>query len=402
MVKLRKVEKQKVNESKQVGTLYHVCNADAVANYIAPTDTLSASGNYKNWLKGGRSDYVSFTREKGFVVNTEATHQLFLFKFVVDGDLLSENYTVTPYNDFAWSNSGIKLGVNNIPTKMEFEEVVNGPIKSFSRYIEKILFTCNIKRFFDYNDLNILKTEIDTLQSCKSYVNKNHIEYSSEFCKMVDENNRLILNKYPISFNEVLHLLNIIYSIYQGSNEYIKEYLKWFNTDVFCVKDFLLENLSFDMIQKNIPVEFYRNELMKDYNLLDNNKIREMIEKYPPEINRLNRGIFITIINFLESEEFECCLTTREVHRNITQEKIDAFIQDCVKADTNSSFSLHGQLFSTLFRGLLNYDKIIKDIDTFIFTKKFNSLRGYDLISFLEKNNILSKEKIENILFSKS
>jgi hypothetical protein len=48
MLKLRRLEKKNINESKQVGTLYHVCNAEAIAKYIAPTDTLSASGKFQN------------------------------------------------------------------------------------------------------------------------------------------------------------------------------------------------------------------------------------------------------------------------------------------------------------------------------------------------------------------
>ena len=37
-------------ESKQVGTIYHICKLDAYLKYILPKDTLSASGNYINHL----------------------------------------------------------------------------------------------------------------------------------------------------------------------------------------------------------------------------------------------------------------------------------------------------------------------------------------------------------------
>ena len=66
--RLRIIEQRVYNESKQVGYLYHVCSLEAYLNYIVPTNTLSASGKYTNWLYG-RTDYVSFTRDKRFIVD---------------------------------------------------------------------------------------------------------------------------------------------------------------------------------------------------------------------------------------------------------------------------------------------------------------------------------------------
>jgi hypothetical protein len=148
MVVLKRNESVCIFESKQVGDLYHVCNTEAIAKYIAPTDTLSASGKFQNYLKGG-SNYISFTRNKRFIVNVESTQQFVLFRFVVDGDFLSENYSITPYNDFAYNvDTGKRFrDTKNIPTKTEFEEIVKGPIKHFSRYIKKILFSYHIKNF---------------------------------------------------------------------------------------------------------------------------------------------------------------------------------------------------------------------------------------------------------------
>ena len=106
MVKL--VKKELVNEAKQVGKLYHVTTLDSLMQYIIPTDTLSSSGKYKNWMLGGRTDVVSFTRDKRFVVKTNTNEMArVIYSFEVDGDKLSEKYRVLPYNDFAFnSDSG--------------------------------------------------------------------------------------------------------------------------------------------------------------------------------------------------------------------------------------------------------------------------------------------------------
>ena len=91
MVVLKKNESVCIFESKQVGDLYHVCNTEAIAKYIAPTDTLFASGKFQNYLKGG-NNYISFTRNKRFIVSVESTQQFVLFRFVVDGDSHSPFY----------------------------------------------------------------------------------------------------------------------------------------------------------------------------------------------------------------------------------------------------------------------------------------------------------------------
>ena len=137
MVVLRKVEnKSYKTEAKQVGSLYHVTTLDGVANYIAPTDTLSGSGRYKNYLLGGNTNVVSFTRDKSFVVSTHTTRQSnVLLDFEVDGDKLSENHKIIPYNDLAFNSFTGK--VDDFPTKpknLEHEEVVVGKIHPFSKY----------------------------------------------------------------------------------------------------------------------------------------------------------------------------------------------------------------------------------------------------------------------------
>ena len=126
----------KVFEAKQVGTLYHVCSLKDYLKYILPNDTLQASGMYYNFAYGG-DYYVSFTRDKSFVVESRDDETI-LIQLVVDGDKLSENYKVRPYNDFAFGEDGERK--HDDFRKREMEECVKGPIKNISKYIKEVRF----------------------------------------------------------------------------------------------------------------------------------------------------------------------------------------------------------------------------------------------------------------------
>ena len=399
MVVLKKNESVCIFESKQVGDLYHVCNAEAIAKYIAPTDTLSASGKFQNYLKGG-NNYISFTRNKRFIVNVESTQQFVLFRFVVDGDSLSENYSITPYNDFAYNvDTGNRIrDTKNIPTKTEFEEIVKGPIKHFSRYIKKILFSYYIKKFLTNPafDLSIVSTLVENMKLCQSYVNKNNIEYSS-FMKDWDDGNSLVLNKVVTSYNDVVHLFEILCSIRQGSAQYLNEYKRIFNTEVFCVRDFLIHNLSYNMILDLIPKNYYKNMLYRNSISLSDIETRDLIEKYPPEINNKSKRELKVIIDVLNTSGYNSGLTKDDID-HLTPSMLDGFIKWCVDIDGDSHSPFHHLLFSTFFKPLLNYDLIVEDIGISKFIPG-KSIRGYELIKALEKENILSKEDLISFLF---
>ena len=131
-------EKEYRTESKQVGTLYHVCTLNAFANRIiedkglGTKDNLHSSGKYyNNLLKTDKA--VSFTRDPLFVVPTWTVDDAdILFQFVIDGDKLSEHYKITPYQALDWTK--------NRSTWSEKEEVVKGPIKNFKSYIKEVHF----------------------------------------------------------------------------------------------------------------------------------------------------------------------------------------------------------------------------------------------------------------------
>ena len=153
MVKL--VKKELVSEAKQVGKLYHVTTLDSLIQYIIPTDTLSGSGRYKNWMLGGRTDVVSFTRDKRFVVKTNKNEiARVIYSFEVDGDKLSEKYRILPYNDFAFNSDSGTLDLDTYnEEELEKEEVVVGKIHPFSKYVTGVRFSVSIQGLGDIIDL---------------------------------------------------------------------------------------------------------------------------------------------------------------------------------------------------------------------------------------------------------
>lgn len=140
-------------EAKQVGVLYHVCSADDLMNHIKPEDTLSTSGTYTNFLYGG-NDWVSFTRNRHYVVkkNGEWNNQDIYIQFEVDGDLLSENHKVKPYNDMVYDlkkqNGEFDTTVPYTGYNLESEECVKGEIKQFSKFVKGIVFTISSNSMF--------------------------------------------------------------------------------------------------------------------------------------------------------------------------------------------------------------------------------------------------------------
>ena len=145
----------KIFEGKQVGDIYHVCTIDSYLNWIKPNNILQASGKYKNWLHNAETDWVSFTRNQRFTVETDDVEaENVLLQLVVDGDLLSNNYKIGPYNDFAWDVEGEKDDTWDNPEERESEEAVKGPIKDVSQYIKEIRFDV---RKLDFETIELIE-----------------------------------------------------------------------------------------------------------------------------------------------------------------------------------------------------------------------------------------------------
>jgi ankyrin repeat protein len=186
------------NEAKQVGDIYHVCTLNAYLKYIMPNDTLQSSGKYINYLYGGTS-YVSFTRDKYFVVGTDAVEMSsVLIQLVIDGNKLSERYKVGPYNDFTYDIETGEFDPNEDNFKQrEKEEVVRGPIKNLSKYIKEIRI--DSRRNVSGTEAVLLEKNKNKLKNCVYY---NFIKDSTHL-KALD------VLKNGASFNEFLNIVKI-------------------------------------------------------------------------------------------------------------------------------------------------------------------------------------------------
>ena len=159
--RVAKLEKAVKNEAKQVGTIYHVCTLRAYLKYVLPEDQLVASGKYYNNVYGG-DNYVSFTRDKSFVLDSR-DDDIVLVQIVVDGDKLSERYKIGPYNDFAFGENGERRAYDD-PRRREMEEAVKGPIKNLSKYVKEVRFDiAATHNLTEEQDLGLLKRKRRTL-----------------------------------------------------------------------------------------------------------------------------------------------------------------------------------------------------------------------------------------------
>ena len=140
--RIASLEKLIFNERKQVGTLYHICDAKSFVKYVLPKDQLKSSGEYTNYLYGG-NQWISFTRSKYYTLEHDLSQYSGVFiRLVVDGDRLSDKYKVRSYNDTQFDrDSGGFLdadSVEDVPEFREQEEAVLGPINNISKYIKEI------------------------------------------------------------------------------------------------------------------------------------------------------------------------------------------------------------------------------------------------------------------------
>ena len=195
---------KRINESKQVGIIYHCCPLDAVVEYIAPEDILQGSGTYNNWLIGGDTNVVSFTRNKGYVLETwrDSVYPI-VFQFEVDGNLVSENHKVFPYNDFHYDYDGEPVPEDLEAVKArESEEVVKGALKHFSTYIKKVYF--DVTKFPSLKYKKIWKDFLEYLKIAYNYIKQFKIEQNRDICSKEEDGFKFE------TFEKLIEFVNII------------------------------------------------------------------------------------------------------------------------------------------------------------------------------------------------
>lgn len=89
-----------INESKQVGILYHVCNAESMLynlenNSITPGANSNSRKSTRPKSKGQPEYAVSFTRNSDYFVDT--VEEPVFFQIVIDGDSLSNSKKIYPF-----------------------------------------------------------------------------------------------------------------------------------------------------------------------------------------------------------------------------------------------------------------------------------------------------------------
>ncbi len=123
-----------VNEGKQVGNLYHWTSFAGIYS-ILEQDYLKGGKPLRDDVKTIRGDVqngVSFTRDK-FFHGWKKRHYPMEACIVVNGDKLSHNYKLFPYNDF--------FAGKDKPTKKEADEMetrTDRSIEPFKKYINII------------------------------------------------------------------------------------------------------------------------------------------------------------------------------------------------------------------------------------------------------------------------
>lgn len=151
--RIARLERLLLHEGKQVGTIYHICTLEDFLKYVVPKDQLSASGEYSNYLYGG-DNYISFTRDKNYVIGHPYLTPHAFIRLVVDGDKLSNNYKIGPYNDAHWYRTEEDPYNGTAPVRdddddeiikwREQEESVKGPIKNISKYLKSVQIDVNM------------------------------------------------------------------------------------------------------------------------------------------------------------------------------------------------------------------------------------------------------------------
>lgn len=146
--------KELINESKQIGLLYHILNFNKLI-FVANNNILQGRDFYK----------LSFTRNK--MLNYYVGEGAATFcKFEIDGNKLSNKYKIEPFQYQTHNGKPLK----------EFEETVDGPIKNFFNYVNKLIFIkerINDMMFIEKESKNKSKLS-DALEIIK---NKYKIEF---------------------------------------------------------------------------------------------------------------------------------------------------------------------------------------------------------------------------------
>lgn len=238
-------------EGKQVGILYHFTNFKNLKEILISNKMISYP-------------YISFTRnpnllfyEKSRGFNGGIENMYLPIRIVIDGDKLSNNYKIEPYNHFNIKEIGNENGQYDynkysLPNYNENEERVKGDITNIRDYIIKV----------DINSKS--KKDSKMALEIKKILEKNNIPYS--FIKFSNMYKKSISEENKKEYKELSQRLNNLTQQYSDSGD--NETLKQINE----LKD-RMDNLYKDKLDK-------KSDYNKGYDETDENEIEKKLD-YP-------------------------------------------------------------------------------------------------------------------------
>lgn len=148
MVKLKRI-----NEAKQVGTLYHVCT---VQSLIYNLKNNSIRPGFQSNKRRGKK-VISFTRNKNYVVDTLPRDAQYFFQLIIDGDSLSDSNKIEPYADTLYRD----------PEYQEQEEIVFGVVQNLKSVLKGVVVFIDISAIelaFSHYNYSVEKDVVEAFE----------------------------------------------------------------------------------------------------------------------------------------------------------------------------------------------------------------------------------------------
>jgi len=174
-----------INESYLLGSrapLYHTTNIYA-ASFILNENEIKLGGN---------DGSVSLTRDKNFKILDEAV------TFVLDGEKLSQNFKIVPFDYFNFSHKTKADPRRTSPQDVEFEEVIKKPIKHLDKYLLEIRLNDSIEtsRTAPINTREELREAYeDLINAIINYKENNYSSKVKVFFKGKEIDNHFLKNE---------------------------------------------------------------------------------------------------------------------------------------------------------------------------------------------------------------
>jgi hypothetical protein len=180
-----------LNEGKQIGTLYHFTDVDALLDILKSNKMMafprSGMGDDQNFY------YVSFTRNKNLFINKSKLYTDVEVALVLDGDMLSNKYKFEPFSSSETS-------------KPEYEERIKIPatssnkdIENIKKYLKGIIILGHTKAFKDVEWISGPKS--GTIEKRKERIN-NLIRDIKKYTNIPIEVTGWEKDDYPIKMSK--------------------------------------------------------------------------------------------------------------------------------------------------------------------------------------------------------